>query len=323
MTAIGFLFPGQGSQRVGMGSDLVAMHPDLLDRFYRTADDILGMELSQLCFEGSAEELRRTDITQPAVFLSSVVALEVLRRKGLQPDVVAGHSLGEYAALVAAGSLEWTDALQLVRRRGQLMAAVNERSAGGMAAVIGLPLDTVAAMCASVQAQTGEIVEVANDNDPRQVVVSGHRGALAELAASALAAGAERVVALQVGAPFHCSLMTEIADEFDAALSQVTFRDPLIPIVANVTAAPVTTAADAVMRLRQQLAGRVRWTGTLQLLAANGVGAFVEVGPGRVLAGFCRATCPDIPVYAGGELRRISQTVAALSQAERPSAEAA
>ncbi|MFF3920395.1 ACP S-malonyltransferase [Streptomyces sp. NPDC001852] len=293
-----FVFPGQGSQQAGMGRDLLVTRPDLVDSYYRPADEILGFPLSRLCWEGPAEALRDTAVTQPAVFLTSLAALDVLRARGVTPDVVAGHSLGEYAALVCAGVLDWADALRLVRLRGQLMAGVNERVPGRMAAVMGLDLAHVERICAAVASATGQVVEVANDNGPAQVVVSGQDAAVDEVVRRAREAGSRRVVALHVGAPFHCRLMSDVEAEFAAALTGVRFRDPVINVVSGVTAEPVTTAEDALACLRRQLAGRVRWTGAVTRMTDMGVVRFVEVGPGRVLGGLCRRIAPGTQVHS-------------------------
>ncbi|MBH5338406.1 ACP S-malonyltransferase [Streptomyces pactum] len=311
MQNIAFLFPGQGSQRPGMGKDLVARHPELADRYYRPADDILGFGLSRLCWEGTAEDLVPTEITQPAVFLTSVAVLHVLHGHGITPSVVAGHSLGEYAALVAAGVLDWRDALRLVRRRGELMAQVNERTPGAMAAVIGPAAEQVERICAEVAGRTGAVVEVANYNDPAQHVVSGERDAVREVVAVARALGAERTVALGVGAPFHCRLMAAVEEEFGAELDRVEFREPRVPVLSAVTAGPVRDGAEARRVLRRQLAGAVRWADTLRAIAASGTDTFVEAGPGRALSGFVRATLPGAVCHPAGQARRIDRLVAA------------
>lgn len=313
MDRIGFVFPGQGSQRVGMGGDLVDEHPELAELYYRPADEILGLPLTELCLRGPAEALRDTSVTQPAVFLTSLCTLHALRSRGLAPGAVAGHSLGEYTALVAAGVLEWTDALRLVALRGRLMAAVNARVPGAMAAIIGLPIGDVEAMCAQAAVQGGRIVEIANDNEPAQVVVSGQREAVQQVMAAAKAAGARRAVALEVGAPFHCSLMDEIEEEFAAALDGVLFRDPDVEMVSSVTAQPVTGGAEARTTLRRQLTGRVRWTDTVRQMSSAGVRHFVETGPGKVLGGLCRRIAPDAAVYATQDAAARAATLSALA----------
>lgn len=271
MASTAFVFPGQGSQR-GMGADFVQRRPDLVDTYYRAADDLLGFPLSRLCHEGPAEALRDTAVTQPAVFLTEIVVLDVLRAHDVVPDVVAGHSLGEYAAAVCADALSWQDALRLVRLRGRLMAEVNERVPGAMAAVVGLDLPTVRALCAQAAADTGQVLEVANDNEPAQTVVSGQTEAVRALADAAKEAGARRVVPLGVGAPFHCSLMRDIEEEFAEALAAVDFRAPSVPMVSSVTGAPVTSAEEVVAALRTQLSAPVLWTGTVRTLAGLGCG---------------------------------------------------
>jgi [acyl-carrier-protein] S-malonyltransferase len=307
-----FVFPGQGSQRSGMGLDFLERRPDLAD-YYRTADEVLGMPLSRLCWYGSAEELRDTSVTQPAVFLTSLVVLDVLRAHDVEPDVVAGHSLGEYGALVCAGVLEWTDALRLVRLRGELMEAIAERVPGTMTAVMGLESTAVEAICRTVGHETGQVVEVANDNEPAQVVISGETGAVRQAAEAAREAGAHRTVPLRVGAPFHCALMRGIEAEFAGALADVEFRDPRVPVVSSVTGTAVTSADEAVSVLRRQLTAPVRWTGTVNAMAGRGVGRFVEVGPGRVLAGLCRKIVPSARTYMTGTTGELAEAVAAVA----------
>lgn len=309
---VAFVFPGQGSQKVGMGRDLVEAYPELAERWFGEADRILGMELTRLCFEGPEDALRSTDNTQPAIFTMSMAVLDVLRRAGIEPDAAAGHSLGEYGALVCAGVLDFADALRLVRRRGQLMAAVNARTPGAMAAVIGLPAEQVEQLCATAR-EAGGVVEPANYNEPEQTVISGEAEPVARASDLARDAGASRVVPLEVGAPFHCSLMDPLAEEFAAELDRYDFADPRIPVIANVTGAPVATAEEVKDALRRQVAGAVRWTGTLRRLAADGIDTLVEVGPGRVLGGLAMKTVPDVATHATGEVRRLEKSLAALT----------
>jgi [acyl-carrier-protein] S-malonyltransferase len=309
MPQVAFLFPGQGSQKVGMGLDFVKQYPELKARWFDAADEILQMPLSRLCFEGPEEDLRRTENTQPAIFVVSMAILDVLRSTGLQPAAAAGHSLGEYSALVCAGALEFADALRLVRRRGELMAGVNEGTPGAMAAIIGLAPEQVRDLCARARTDSGQVVEPANYNEPEQTVISGEQHAVAGAADLAAQAGA-RVVPLRVGAPFHCSLMSVIAGEISAALDAVPFADPLLPFIANVTGDYAQTAAAVKEGLRRQVAGAVQWTETVRRLAADGYDMFVEAGPGRVLTGFSMKIAPDVPVHSAGQARRVSSLVA-------------
>lgn len=305
------MFPGQGSQKVGMGADLVDRHPDLEATYFHAADAILGFELSRLCFEGPEEDLRRTENTQPAIFTVSMATLDLLRRQGIDADAAAGHSLGEYSALVCAGVLGFEDALRLVRRRGELMAGVNERTPGAMAAVIGLPPEEVEAACRTVRDGGHGVVEPANYNEPEQTVISGEADAVERASRLAEEAGASRVVALQVGAPFHCSLMSELTDDFGIELDKYEFHEPAIPVVANVTGDYVRTADEVKEALRRQVAGSVRWTDTMRQLAGDGYDTFIEVGPGRVLSGFSMRINPDADLYGTPDMRRIDKLLAA------------
>ncbi|QTD99691.1 ACP S-malonyltransferase [Streptomyces cyanogenus] len=313
MSRLAFVFPGQGSQVPGMGSDLLERHPELARPYFDTADEVLDIPLSRICFEGSTEELRDTSVTQPAVYLVSLVAAAVLRAKGLRPAVVAGHSLGEYTALACAGTLDWVDGLKLVRRRGLLMAEVNRRTPGSMAAVVGLPADRVRELCEEVSGAGQEVVEVANFNSAQQTVVSGTAGGVAGVSHRAREEGASHVTELRVGAPFHCSLMSEVAAEFGEHLAATRFTTPAVPVVSNVTASYVHSGQEARALLAEQLAAPVRWHETLGLLGRDEVSAFVEAGPGRVLTNLSRSVHPAVPALPAGTARQIDKAEEKLS----------
>ncbi|MFE3541649.1 MULTISPECIES: ACP S-malonyltransferase [unclassified Nocardia] len=287
------LFPGQGSQRPGMAA-WIAEHPVARDVLGR-ADEILGLPLRKLCVEGSAEQLRATDVTQPAIVATSLALMAVRRQQGVMPDGVAGHSLGEFTALAVAGVLDEESVLRLVRRRGELMAEVSARAGGSMSAIIGLPAAQVETLCAAVD--TG-LVEVANYNQPTQTVVSGAVDAVAALEQAAREAGAAKVVRLKVGGPFHCALMAEITEEFGAELDRCVLRAPAIPVLSAVTADYLTDPEQIRAVLRRQLVAPVRWVDTVLRAVADGYDQLTELGPGQVLTGFSRRIVPEIPSAA-------------------------
>jgi [acyl-carrier-protein] S-malonyltransferase len=282
---IAFLFPGQGSQAVGMGRELAAMHPVARETF-EEADAALSFKLSDLCFNGPEEALKLTENTQPAILTASVAAFRVLRAEGYAPAYCAGHSLGEYSAHVAAGTLDFADAVRAVRNRGRYMQEAVPVGVGAMAAVLGLPLEKLREVCAA--AAQDEIVEPANINSPEQIAISGHAGAVQRAADAAKASGAKRAIMLPVSAPFHSSLMQPAQERLARDLEQLTFRDPEVAVMANIDAAPKTSAAAARDALIRQVTGAVRWSDCIAALIAAGTQTFVEVGPGKVLCGLLR-----------------------------------
>ncbi len=282
---LALLFPGQGSQAVGMGRDVFDASPAARATF-EAADRALGFSLSKLCFEGPEEELRRTEIQQPAILTTSIALLRALEeRKPLAPSYVAGHSLGEYSALVAAGALAFEDAVVLVNRRGRFMQEAVPAGQGAMAALMGLDPEAVAAACRAAAAETHAVVSPANYNSPQQTVIAGEAGAVERAIALAKERGAKRAVALPVSAPFHCALMRPAAEKLALELARVRFSDPRVPVITNVEAAPNTSAARIPALLEQQVTAPVRFTETVQRLAALGVTHVIEIGPGGVLTG--------------------------------------
>jgi len=280
-----FLFPGQGSQAVGMGKELAHNHP-VARRTFEEADEALGYKLSQLCFEGPEEKLKLTEITQPAILTASVAAWRVLQEKGLKPDFVAGHSLGEYSAHVAAGTLAFADAVRTVRNRGQYMQEAVPVGVGAMAAVLGMPFDEVREI--TIDAAQGEVCQAANINSPEQIVISGNTGAVDRAIHLAHHRGAKKAVHLPVSAPFHCALMQPAQDRLATDLGQLSFQNPSCPLVCNVDATVVASADDSCQALIRQVTGSVRWEPSVRLLINQGVGLFIEVGPGKVLWGLMR-----------------------------------
>jgi [acyl-carrier-protein] S-malonyltransferase len=282
---IAFIFPGQGSQAVGMGRELADRHT-VARHTFEEADAALGLKLSQVCWEGPEEKLRLTEITQPAILTMSVAALRVLREKGIVPAIAAGHSLGEYSAHVAAGTLEFQDAVRTVHHRGRYMQEAVPVGEGAMAAVLGMGIEQLRALCE--EAAHAEVCQAANINSPEQIVISGSKAAVERAAELARQRGAKRAIMLPVSAPFHSALMQPGQDRLASDLKALTFHPMQVPVVSNVDAEAVSDPERARDALIRQVTGAVRWEECIRVLIGRGISTFIEVGPGKVLCGLMR-----------------------------------
>lgn len=310
MGKIAFIFPGQGSQTVGMGKD-VAQSDANIAAVFQSADERLGFSLSSLIFEGSQETLTLTYNAQPALLTTSVALLQKVKEAGITADYVAGHSLGEYTALVAAGAISFTDAVYAVRKRGEFMEKAVPAGEGTMAAVLGMDAAALEAVTNEISEQ-GDPVQLANLNCPGQIVISGSKAGVEKAGNLAKERGAKRVIPLEVSGPFHSLLMKPAASHLQEVLNTIAIRDAEIPVIANVTAQPVVKKEEILRLLIEQLYSPVRWEQSVETMIRLGVDTFVEVGPGKVLSGLVKKISRNVRVYAVNDLASLQATVAAL-----------
>ncbi|MCH6267120.1 ACP S-malonyltransferase [Neobacillus citreus] len=296
MSKIAFVFPGQGSQTVGMGKDLAEKYPEVMS-YFKKADETLKVPLSQLIFEGPKEDLTLTINTQPALLTTSLAVLSFFRNSGVKPDFVAGHSLGEYTALVAAGVMSFEEGVYAVRKRGEFMENAVPNGEGSMAAVLGLDRDKLAAVTEEVT-NAGNPVALANLNCPGQIVISGSKKGVEDAGAKAKEAGAKRVLPLEVSGPFHSPLMKPASGQLREVLDGIDMHDAEVPVVANVSAEPVTSSAEIKDKLIEQLYSPVLWEDSVQKMIELGVDTFIEIGPGKVLSGLIKKIDKTVKIYS-------------------------
>jgi len=309
VSTVAFLYPGQGSQKVGMGAELLEAEGDLLTDYLRQAEAASGQPIRKIMLEGPMDALTRTEVAQPALFCVSLAVTDAARARGLQPDFVSGHSLGEYTAACASGAVSVEDGIELVSLRGRLMAEIGDERPGAMAAVIGLDADTLAKLCE--QAAAAGMVTLANINSPTQFVVSGEDDGVDRLMELAEGAGATRIVRLQVAAAFHSELMKPVQEQMAEAVRDVAWTDPRVPVASNSRGEIVRDAEALQAALVEQIASPVRWVECVQALLAAGVDTFLESGPGRVLGGLVRQIHPDADVFSADSPARLDEFVAA------------
>jgi [acyl-carrier-protein] S-malonyltransferase len=307
VSTIAFLFPGQGSQKVGMGAELLEAEGDLLGDYLRQAEAASGQPVRKIMLEGPMESLTRTEVAQPALFCVSLAVADAARARGLQPDFVAGHSLGEYTAACASGAVSVEDGIELVSLRGRLMGEIGDERPGAMAAVIGLDADVLGGLCD--QASENGLVTLANINSPTQIVVSGEDEGVGRLMELAEDAGATRIVPLQVAAAFHSELMKPVLDQMSEAVRDVAWTDPRVPVASNSRGGLVQDAESLQAAVVEQIASPVRWVECVQALVGAGVDSFLETGPGRVLGGLVRQIHPEADVFSADSPARLDEFV--------------
>jgi len=307
--SLAFVFPGQGSQKAGMGAELKAERPQLFERYLALAGEVSGMPIARYCLEGPIEDLTRTEVAQPALFAVGLAVADAAAELGLTPDYVAGHSLGEYTAAVVAGALSAEDGMRVVCERGRLMAAIQSERPGAMAAIIGLPQEQLEGLCE--QASTAGKVSVANLNSPTQIVVSGEEAGVVQLLALAEEADAKRAIRLQVGAAFHSELMVPVYERLTQTMDEVTIADPTTPLVAIYSAQVLQSAAEVREALLRQIISPVRWVEVVQALVARGCDTFLELGPGRVLGGLIRQIDANTTSAAAESVAKLEEFAAA------------